>query len=151
MRTVGFAFSPSALDFLTTLPPKLRRQVIKKSRALHTAPFPQGCKKLQDIETSEGEAVWRERSGDYRILYVVRDNPAEIIIMHIDHRKDVYKMPKTVVPTDQDMRMSEADFDNLMRSALGVDSPKEPLQTGDEGPQKRKATGTGTRKKGKAP
>jgi mRNA-degrading endonuclease RelE of RelBE toxin-antitoxin system len=35
------------------------------------------------------DAVWRIRSGVYRILYVVR--PAEIIVIDIDHRKDVYR------------------------------------------------------------
>jgi len=32
-----------------------------------------------------------ERSGDYRILYVVRKNPGEVIVLDIDNRKDVYK------------------------------------------------------------
>lgn len=37
------------------------------------------------------EAVWRLRSGDYRILYVVKSNPEEIIVLDIGHRKDVYR------------------------------------------------------------
>jgi mRNA-degrading endonuclease RelE of RelBE toxin-antitoxin system len=33
--------------------------------------------------------VYRERQGDYRILYSVR--PVIIVILDIDHRKDVYR------------------------------------------------------------
>ena len=91
MLLVGFAFSNAALEFLDTVPLKHRRQVIKKAKALHFEPYPQGCKKLQGVETAKGEPVYRERSGDYRILYVVRDKPAEVVILDIDHRKDVYR------------------------------------------------------------
>ena len=67
MPFVGFAFTDTALDFLDTLPPKIRRQVLKKAKALHANPHPQGSKKLRDVETAEGEPVYRERSGDYRM------------------------------------------------------------------------------------
>ena len=39
---------------------------------------------------SDGEErVYRERSGDYRILYVVRDSI--VVVIDIDNRKDVYR------------------------------------------------------------
>lgn len=123
MPFVGFAFTDAALDFLETLPPKIRRQVIKKARALHTNPHPQGAKKLKDVETLEGDPVYRERSGDYRILYIVREKPAEVIILDIDHRKDVYRMPRTKTETADEMRMKESDFDAMMSKALGVPAP----------------------------
>jgi mRNA interferase RelE/StbE len=91
MPLVGLAFSESALDFLKTIPHKVRSQVIKKAKALLNNPFPQGCKKLHGVTTAMGEPVHRERSGDYRILYVVRKKPNEVVILDIDHRKDVYK------------------------------------------------------------
>ena len=72
MPYVGFAFTTAALDFLATLPPKIRKQVIKKAKALHANPHPQGSKKLHGVVTDDGDPVYRERSGDYRILYVVR-------------------------------------------------------------------------------
>jgi mRNA interferase RelE/StbE len=129
MRTVGFAFTNAALDALEELPHKIRRQVIKKSRSLHTTPFPPGCKKLQGIVTEGGGAVYRERSGDYRILYAVKENPAEIIILDIDHRKDVYKMPKIdSTPAADEMRMNEAAFDDIMREALGTAPPLKSLK-----------------------
>jgi mRNA interferase RelE/StbE len=124
MPLIGFAFTDCALDFLAGLPPKIRKQVVKRAKALHTTPFPASAKKLQDVETPLGEAVYRERSGDYRILYVVRTNPAEIIILDIDHRKDVYRMPKTNPKPADEMRMKQADFDDIMRGALAAPAPK---------------------------
>ena len=123
MPYVGFAFTDSALCFLEALPPKIRKQVLKKAKALLADPHPPGSKKLQDVETDDGQPVYRERSGDYRILYVVRSNPAEVIVLDIDHRKDVYRMPKTKTDPSDDMRMKEADFDAMMSKALGVSAP----------------------------
>lgn len=37
------------------------------------------------------DQVYRVRSGDYRILYVVRGNPHQIVVLDIDHRRDVYR------------------------------------------------------------
>lgn len=88
---VAFAFSEAALDFLETVPHKIRAQIIRKAKALLNDPFPPGSKKLQGITTAMGEPVHRERSGDYRILYVVRKQPDEVVILDIDHRKDVYR------------------------------------------------------------
>lgn len=123
MPSVGFAFTDVALDFIATLPPKVRKQVIKKAKALHTDPFPPTAKKLKDVETPEGDPVYRERSGDYRILYIVRSNPAEILILDIDHRKDVYRMPKTSTEPADEMRMNGSEFDDIMGKALGVPAP----------------------------
>jgi len=84
----GFAIGPAATEFLDQLPAgKLRRQITRKARALATAPHPQGCKKLRGMKSGT-DSVWRVRSGDYRILYVAR--PTEVIVIDIDHRKDVY-------------------------------------------------------------
>lgn len=121
MPYVGFAFTSTALDFLDSLPPKLRKQVIKKAKALHINPHPQGSKKLHDVVTDDGDPVYRERSGDYRILYVVR--PDEIMVLDIDHRKDVYRMPKTKAEPADEMKMKSSDFDSLMSKALGVPAP----------------------------
>jgi mRNA interferase RelE/StbE len=130
MRTWGFAFTEAALKFLEKVPHKERRQVIKKARALHANPFPQGCKKLQVFETDGGESIYRERSGDYRILYIVREQ--EVIILDIDHRKDVYKMPSTNAGPPDEMRMSEEEFDAQMRKALGVPLPSAAPSDGDK-------------------
>lgn len=137
MPLIAFAFTDTALDFAAQLPPKIRRQVIRKAKSLHTNPFPQTAKKLHDVETPEGEPVWRERSGDYRILYVVRAKPAEVLIIDIDHRKDVYRMPKTSTEPADEMRMKEADFDEIMREAIGLPAPLGAPRNDDEPDAKR--------------
>jgi mRNA-degrading endonuclease RelE of RelBE toxin-antitoxin system len=89
MPLVGMAFANAALKSLERIPHKMRAQVIKKAKALMLNPHPPTSKQLQGIETPDGEKVYRERSGDYRILYVVR--PVEVIVLDVGHRKDVYR------------------------------------------------------------
>lgn len=45
---------------------------------------PSGVKKLS------GRDAWRIRIGDYRVIYEIDDNRQIILIVNIDHRKDVY-------------------------------------------------------------
>lgn len=89
MPLFGFSIGPKAADFLDAMPAgKLRAQVAKRVWALMDDPRPSGCKKLTGV-THGTDPVWRVRSGDYRILYVCRPN--EIVVIDIDHRKDVYR------------------------------------------------------------
>lgn len=87
--TWTLAFGPAAIAFLNGMQPgKVRRQIVEKAKSLQSGPHHPGCKKLQNFQAN-GEDVWRIRSGDYRILFVVRDQ--EVLIIDIDHRKDVYR------------------------------------------------------------
>jgi mRNA interferase RelE/StbE len=87
----GFSYSESALKFLeTVVAAKVRGQIKRKIEALAANPHPPGCKKLVGVD-NEGEVVYRIRSGDYRVLYVVRSNPQQIIVLDIDNRKDIYR------------------------------------------------------------
>lgn len=147
MGYVGFAFTASALEFLANVPPKIRRQVIKKAKALHTTPFPPGCKKLQGVESSDGDPVYRERSGDYRILYVVKSKPEEVLILDIDARKDVYKMPKTRDVAEQQMEMKEEDFDQIMSGVLGVPPPATKQEPSEKKSTKKEAVKNPRRKR----
>jgi mRNA interferase RelE/StbE len=89
MPLVGLSFGPAATAFLDKMAPgKTRAQIVKKAKALLGDPHPPGCKKLVGV-MSGNDAVWRIRSGDYRILYVARS--MEIVVLDIDHRKDVYR------------------------------------------------------------
>ena len=86
---MGFSFGPAAAAFLDKMPAgKIRARITKKARSLLDNPFPQGCKKLVGL-TSGSDAIWRVRSGDYRILYVARS--MEIVVLDIAHRKDAYR------------------------------------------------------------
>jgi mRNA-degrading endonuclease RelE of RelBE toxin-antitoxin system len=35
--------------------------------------------------------VWSARRGTYRILYRVREDPREVIVLRVEHRGDVYR------------------------------------------------------------
>ena len=91
MPLVALAFADCALNNLETIPHKFRVQIIKKAKALIIFPRPKGYIQLKDKKSAAGEPIYRIRSGDYRILYVVRTNPNEVVILDIDDRKDVYK------------------------------------------------------------
>lgn len=84
----GFAYNSHALDYLKTVPKKIRGQIIAKIKQLANDPHPPTSKVIQGMSDGE-ERVYRIRSGDYRILYVVRG--IIVCILDIDHRKDVYK------------------------------------------------------------
>ena len=84
----GFAYDSSALDYLRTIPTKLRKQIVAKIQRLAADPYPPTAKIIQGMSDGE-ERVYRIRSGDYRILYVVRG--IIVCVLDINHRKDVYK------------------------------------------------------------
>jgi mRNA interferase RelE/StbE len=85
----GLTFSRAAAGFLDAMPHgKIRAQLAKKAKSLIANIRPMNCKKLKGLKEGD-DPVWRIRSGDYRILYSVRDN--EVLILDIDNRKDVYK------------------------------------------------------------
>jgi mRNA-degrading endonuclease RelE of RelBE toxin-antitoxin system len=84
----GFAYAPHSLDYLKTVPKKIRKQVVTKIQKLAVDPYPPTAKVIQGMSDGE-ERVYRVRSGDYRILYVVRG--VIVVILDIDHRKDVYR------------------------------------------------------------
>jgi len=89
----GLAFGPHATAYLDRMPPgKIRAQIVKKARALILDPHPPGSAKLHNITSDTNEPIYRVRSGDYRILYVVRTSPhGLVLVIDIDDRKDVYR------------------------------------------------------------
>jgi mRNA-degrading endonuclease RelE of RelBE toxin-antitoxin system len=39
----------------------------------------------------ELSGIWSARRGTYRILYRIREDPREVIVLRIEHRRDVYR------------------------------------------------------------
>ena len=37
--------------------------------------------------------IWAARRGTYRVLYRIHDDPPEIIVLRIEHRRDAYRSP----------------------------------------------------------
>ena len=54
-------------------------------RDLADNPRPKGCQKLT------GRDGWRIRVGDFRVIYDVADNKQTVVILHVGHRRDVYR------------------------------------------------------------
>ena len=116
---MGLVMSRAALKHIATIPHKKRTQVINKAKALTLDPHPAGSKKLRGFSTQQGEAIYRQRSGSYRILYIVRRNQNEVIILDIENRKDVYRARKKG-GKPEDYRMEATAFDEMMRRAIGA-------------------------------
>lgn len=52
---------------------------------LGETPRPVGCLKLT------GRDGWRIRVGDYRVVYEIDDDRRLVTILHVGHRRDVYR------------------------------------------------------------
>lgn len=35
--------------------------------------------------------IWSARRGTYRVLYRIRENPPEVIVLRVEHRRDAYR------------------------------------------------------------
>jgi mRNA interferase RelE/StbE len=68
------------------LPRKMRDAIYAAVAGLADNPRPQGCKKL-----AYAEPLYRIRVGDYRIIYTIQDKRLVVLVIHIAHRKDVYR------------------------------------------------------------
>jgi mRNA interferase RelE/StbE len=70
---------------LAQLPKQEYERIKEGIQNLAQEPRPQGCKKLT------GRDGWRIRVGDYRVIYEIDDSQQRLTILHIGHRRDVYK------------------------------------------------------------
>jgi len=75
-----------AQKFFAKLPENIRQQIAVKIDSLETNPRPHGCKQLQGKKD-----LYRVRSGDYRIIYTIKDNQLLVLVVQIGHRRDVYR------------------------------------------------------------
>lgn len=75
----------SAEKQLDGLPSTVQSELLDAMRALADTPRPPGCKALQGLD------AWRIRVGDYRILYDIDDDPGEVTVFRIAHRREVYR------------------------------------------------------------
>jgi mRNA interferase RelE/StbE len=48
-------------------------------------PRPSGCSKLV------GREGWKIRVGNYRVIYEINAQKKEVIVLHVGHRRDVYR------------------------------------------------------------
>ncbi|MDT7920941.1 MAG: type II toxin-antitoxin system RelE/ParE family toxin [Meiothermus sp.] len=70
---------------LADLPKEVRGRIIAKLKELAEEPFTPGTIKLK------GEASYRVRVGDFRIVFDVDTSSQIITVLAVGHRKDIYK------------------------------------------------------------
>jgi mRNA interferase RelE/StbE len=70
---------------LQRLPHADYERVREAIRALAQNPRPPGCLALT------GRAGWRIRVGNYRVIYEINDVQHTVTILHVGHRRDVYR------------------------------------------------------------
>jgi mRNA interferase RelE/StbE len=81
----ALAFKPSAEKELRKLARDAIPRVVDAIHALAEEPRPHGCVKLS------GSQSWRIRIGDYRVIYDIDDKSRQIDVLHIGHRREVYR------------------------------------------------------------
>ncbi|NKE69531.1 type II toxin-antitoxin system RelE family toxin [Candidatus Manganitrophus noduliformans] len=74
-----------ALKELSDLPQNSYTRVRDEIRKLAENPRPNGSKKLAS------RSGWRIRVGSYRVVYEINDASRLITIMHVGHRRDIYR------------------------------------------------------------
>lgn len=77
---------PSALKSLKNIDQKFAKKIRERIWALADNPRHNGSLKLSGEINS-----YRTRVGKYRIIYEIYDEQVLIMVINIDHRKDVYK------------------------------------------------------------
>ncbi len=84
--TYRIELSPAAARQLRKLDAPARRRIQAVVELLAQEPRPAGAKKLVG-----GDGEWRVRTGDYRVIYEVRDGVLLVLVLAVGHRRDIYR------------------------------------------------------------
>ena len=77
---------PQAQKFIARQTKKVQRQLVTKIEMLRKDPRPAKSKLLHS-----DKQIYRVRSGDYRIIYQIKDDRLVVLVAKVGNRKDVYK------------------------------------------------------------
>ncbi len=77
---------PAAVRALRRLTPSDRRRIAARIDSLAMAPRPPGAKLL-----SGPDRFYRVRVGDFRVIYQVKDEVLQVVVIRIGHRREVYR------------------------------------------------------------
>ena len=77
---------PQAQKFIEKQPKKIQRQLIAKIELLQKDPRPAQSKLLH-----RDKQIYRLRSGDFRIIYQIKDDRLLVLVAKVGNRKDIYK------------------------------------------------------------
>ena len=84
--TYEVRLTPAAVRQLRKLDPPGRRRVQAAIDLLAEDPRPPGARQLVG-----GAGEWRVRTGDFRIIYDIRDGELLVLVVKVGHRRDVYE------------------------------------------------------------
>ena len=73
---------------LNKLSNKDKARILEKIDSLSENSRPEDCRKLQ---SRRKPSLYRVRSGVFRIVYSIVDHILLLLVVDIDHRKDVYR------------------------------------------------------------
>jgi len=79
-------FEKRFLKDLKKIPEKDRQRLYEKVIALAEFPRPEGCKKLEGHQN-----VYRTRSGNYRVVYRIKDKQLLVLVIQASLRRDIYR------------------------------------------------------------
>lgn len=85
-ETYSLAIAPAAQRQIKKLDAAARKRISQAIDALKNTPRPPGVKKLADMP-----GLYRIRTGDYRIIYTIKDRQLLIIVVGVGRRDGIYK------------------------------------------------------------
>lgn len=86
MASYSIVLKPSVERDLRTLPKQVVARVIKRIEDLKGQPLSRQSVKLEGAEN-----LYRVRVGDYRIIYSVDSDLAQVIVHYVRHRREAYR------------------------------------------------------------
>mgnify|MGYP006292894973 CR=1 FL=1 len=89
-RAYTLIIHPDAEADLAALQEKHRRQVDRRIQGLAGEPRPVGARPLKGAKAQK-RALWRIRSGVYRIIYQIRDAELIVLGVRVGSRKNIYR------------------------------------------------------------
>ena len=84
--TYEVRLAPAAVRQLRKLDPPGRRRVQAAIDLLAEDPRPPGARQLVG-----GAGEWRVRTGDFRIVYDIRDGALLALVVKVGHQRDIYE------------------------------------------------------------
>jgi len=84
--TYRVRLAPRAKRDLRRLSQQVQDRILPEIHALGSNPRPHGVVKLTDRVRT-----YRIRIGDYRVVYEIHDEVLLVLVVEIDHRRDVYR------------------------------------------------------------
>lgn len=85
MANYEVRFGNAARKGLRRLDSEARERVVRTAEALGEEPRPRGAHPVR------GTPFLRIRSGDYRIIYEVREDVLLILVVKVAHRREAYR------------------------------------------------------------